>query len=209
MNFFRSKDEDQIMTSSQRTQVLAEVKAKAEKASSAPKDAAMSAAALQKLERIHVMKCAKKITGSDKPRKLAPELRDKVCHVDDNLTLSGRNADISTFSQVLKCANDFMPPVQTKALLAQSAKELMSAAKTPAQKKDALAVLAKVENYQPRLDATIELTPLVLQSKEDSSAVKAAPNAASTPHAAVSHSASAVAKQAAAARIAKKAAGKA
>jgi hypothetical protein len=39
----------------------------------------MSAAALQKLERIHVMKCAKDITGSDKPRKLAPAVRAKVC----------------------------------------------------------------------------------------------------------------------------------
>ena len=37
-----------------------------------------SVAALQELERVHVMKCAKEITGSDKPRKLAPEMRKKV-----------------------------------------------------------------------------------------------------------------------------------
>eukprot|EP00292_Cryptomonas_paramecium_P033915 CAMPEP_0113730364 /NCGR_PEP_ID=MMETSP0038_2-20120614/43118_1 /TAXON_ID=2898 /ORGANISM="Cryptomonas paramecium" /LENGTH=94 /DNA_ID=CAMNT_0000662417 /DNA_START=167 /DNA_END=447 /DNA_ORIENTATION=+ /assembly_acc=CAM_ASM_000170 len=67
------------------------------------------------------MKCAKDITGSDKPRKLAPELRAKV----------------------LKCANDFMPPVKTKALLAASAREMMTAAKTPEQKQDARTVLAK------------------------------------------------------------------
>jgi hypothetical protein len=50
-----------------------------------PPSSAMSAAALQKLERIHVMKCAKDITGSDKPRKLAPKLRKEV-HAAEKVT---------------------------------------------------------------------------------------------------------------------------
>jgi hypothetical protein len=62
-------------------QLLAKAQAKPSQSKAAPAPA-MSAAALQKLERIHVMKCAKDITGSDKPRKLAPALRDKVFTAD-------------------------------------------------------------------------------------------------------------------------------
>lgn len=35
-------------------------------------------AGLQQVERLHVMKCAKEITGDDTPRKLEPAVRDKV-----------------------------------------------------------------------------------------------------------------------------------
>jgi hypothetical protein len=165
-SLFSGSSRDSFSNANFRVQLLAKVQP-------APASA-MSAAALQKLERIHVMKCAKDITGSDKPRKLAPKLRKEV-RMNKNIIV------LSSFVHLIHCAKfafagsqvcqplhatcqgafwfsvsdfrcrgalifllrtDFLG--QTKALLAASAKELMSAAKTPAQKKDAQKVLAKV-----------------------------------------------------------------
>lgn len=76
---------------------------------------AQKQAELQEEEKVHVMKCAKQITGDDTPRKLAPAVRDKV----------------------LACAALFMPPVHTKQLLAAAAAKLAASAKSAAEKADA------------------------------------------------------------------------
>ena len=60
---------------------------------------------LKQLELIHVKKCAKEITGSDKPRKLPPAQARAV------------NA----------CAQKFMPPTHTKTLLQAEAKKILYA----------------------------------------------------------------------------------
>jgi hypothetical protein len=46
--------------------------------------------------------------------------------------------------QVMKCAQDFMPAVDTAKILQESEAKLLSAATTPAEKKDAEAIVAKV-----------------------------------------------------------------
>jgi len=88
-------------------------------AAAAAKPPAMTAA-MKAEEKKHVMACAKKITGDDTPRKLAPEVRDKV----------------------MECAGLYMPPVHTNALLKAAAAKVLAAAKTPEEKKDAQQVLA-------------------------------------------------------------------
>ena len=60
---------------------------------------------LQQLELIHVKKCAKEITGSDKPRKLPP----------------------AQAKAVNECAKKFMPPTHTKAMLEAAAKKILQA----------------------------------------------------------------------------------
>lgn len=60
---------------------------------------------MQELELIHVKKCAKEITGSDKPRKLPP----------------------AQAKAVNECAKKFMPPTHTKALLEAAAKKILQA----------------------------------------------------------------------------------
>lgn len=60
---------------------------------------------LQELELIHVKKCAKEITGSDKPRKLPP----------------------AQAKAVNECAKKFMPPTHTKAMLEAAAKKILMA----------------------------------------------------------------------------------
>lgn len=93
--------------------------AKKPAAAAAAKPPAMTAA-MKAEEKKHVMACAKKITGDDTPRKLAPDVRDKV----------------------MKCAGLYMPPVHTNELLKAAAAKVLAAAKTPEEKKDAQHVLA-------------------------------------------------------------------
>eukprot|EP00960_Hanusia_phi_P077387 768684-Hanusia_phi.AAC.3 len=78
---------------------------------------------LEEVEKKQVMMCAKKITGDDTPRKLPPDVRDKV----------------------LECAKNYMPPVNTKHLLEEAAKKVMSAAKTPEEQEDAKNLLTSGE----------------------------------------------------------------
>mmetsp|Transcript_23454 Transcript_23454/g.36691 ORF Transcript_23454/g.36691 Transcript_23454/m.36691 type:complete len:168 (-) Transcript_23454:125-628(-) len=98
--------------------ILAEVKAETGKGTDAKQTAG-----LQKLERIRVMACAKKITGSDKPRKLEPKV----------------------LQEVNECAKNYMPPVETKKLLKQAAEKLMGSALTKAQQSDAKKLISKTE----------------------------------------------------------------
>ena len=89
---------------------------------------------LEEVEKQQVMMCAKKITGDDTPRKLPPDVRDKV----------------------LECAKNYMPPVNTKHLLEEAAKKVMSAAKTPEEQKDAKDLLAKGDNDKEAQPMTVE-----------------------------------------------------
>merc|ERR1719352_202285 len=68
---------------------------------------------LQQLELAHVKKCARDITGSDKPRKLPP----------------------AQAKAVNECAKKFMPPPHTKAMLEAAARKVLAAnhMKTDAQ----------------------------------------------------------------------------
>jgi hypothetical protein len=59
----------------------------------------------KELELKHVKACAKKITGSDKPRKLPP----------------------AQAKAVSECAKQFMPPTHTKAMLEAAAKQILEA----------------------------------------------------------------------------------
>jgi hypothetical protein len=71
-----------------------------------------------------VRRCAKQITGDESPRKLEPTI----------------------LAEVMKCAGKFMPAMDTANLLKASENKLLEAAKTPQERKDAMAAIAEVEN---------------------------------------------------------------
>jgi hypothetical protein len=71
-----------------------------------------------------VRRCAKQITGDESPRKLEPTI----------------------LAEVMRCAQDFMPAMDTANLLTASENKLLAAAKTPQEKKDAMAAIAEVND---------------------------------------------------------------
>ena len=83
---------------------------------------------MEEVMQTKVKECAKKLTGDDTPRKLDEKVR----------------------AQVLECASDIMPEMDTKALLKASADKLRAAAKDAGKdsEKEAEEVIQKVETHE-------------------------------------------------------------
>ena len=83
---------------------------------------------MEEVMQTKVKECAKKLTGDDTPRKLDEKVR----------------------AQVLECASDIMPAMDTKALLKASADKLRAAAKDAGKdsEKEAEEVIHKVETHE-------------------------------------------------------------
>jgi hypothetical protein len=81
----------------------------------------------EKEMKAQVSRCAKEITGDDRPRKLDPIVRAKVM----SLTLS--DFEVHAFQhrwlQVMDCAFAYMPEMDTEGLLRESERQLMASAK--------------------------------------------------------------------------------